>query len=110
MGRRISTVKPTSTLVELIRTERARRKRVRPVYRYWMVRGDPRPPLKEYWCQYCMGFFGVPHDFHSDDPDVISCPFVQAALHGTRSCACIECVCAEELGRVRRNQRAARGL
>jgi hypothetical protein len=101
-----SIYKPTSTLTDMVRRERAKRRRVRPTYRHWVVRGDPQPPPEEFWCVYCCGFFGVPHTHHSKDLDEISCPSVTKALNGEQMCACIECACAKELGRVRRAAKA----
>lgn len=42
------------------------------------------------WCEYCAGWFGVPHRHH----DKGLCQFIYKR---PRPCACIDCVVAEEL-------------
>lgn len=90
-------------LDEFVAKERHRRLRLknqrRPMH-WWQERGDAEPPAMEHWCDECACFFGVPHEnIHVNQftkaPQ--SCRNVATAMHGNRQCACIECVCAEQI-------------
>lgn len=66
-------------------------------YHYWIVRGDSEPPEKEYFCQYCAGYFGVPHDdVHRGKvvPDGICRDL--GRFPGNPQCCCIDCLVYEE--------------
>jgi hypothetical protein len=86
------------TLDEAVHKERHRRARLRregrPLH-YWEERGDAEPPLAEYWCGWCQGWYGVPH-VHEDH----WCKNVGRAMRGERQCACVVCVVAEQQTRV----------
>jgi hypothetical protein len=92
------------TLDELIAKEqhrRARLKRQQRPYYHWQERGDTLPPLKDVWCDYCQGYFGVPHDnIHVNPFTGLAqyCPEIGKALTGRRTCACLDCYCAEIVG------------
>jgi hypothetical protein len=91
----------TTNLEEIIAKERHRRERLnrqqRP-YIHWVETGG-QPPEHDVWCDYCQGFFGVPHTYtHSDeDGNYRPCRFVPRAMQGDRQCACVECMCAEQV-------------
>lgn len=88
-----------TSLDEHIAKERHRRERLarqkRP-YRHWLESGSEEPHT-EFWCEYCQGFYGVPHTaMHTDiNGNYQTCRFIGRAINGNRQCACIECVCAE---------------
>lgn len=57
-------------------------------WHYWRARGDDGPPPEEYWCAYCAGWYGVPHDMTHQRGSL-------CRLMGTRQCACIDCWVAD---------------
>lgn len=75
------------------RDARLRAKANRQPYHYGDARGDGRPP-EEYWCDWCAGFYGVPHEI-SDNPHTAThrpgllCRNAYSGID--RSCACIDC-------------------
>lgn len=63
------------TLAERVRVERQRRldqpNHPDGTWHYWIARGDDGPPTdgrgnpREHWCDFCAGWYGVPHaGFH----------------------------------------------
>lgn len=92
-----------NNLDELIAKEqhrRARLNRQRRPYHHWQESGDPQPPPVEHWCEYCVGFYGVPHDnIHINPFTKLQqlCPQINKAMAGQRQCVCIDCVCAEQI-------------
>ena len=87
-------------LSEVIAKEKHRRQRLvrqqRP-YRHWLET-HAEEPAQEHWCDYCQGFYGVPHNMHTNaDGAYQICHWVDRALNGDRQCACIECICAEKV-------------
>lgn len=67
---------------------------------YWRERGDTEAPISEHWCDYCAGFYGVPHDYDTHKPPSL-CRNIYSALdrrpNRCRQCACIDCVVAERM-------------
>lgn len=88
-------------LDEHIAKEKHRRERLyrqkRP-YHHWIESGAEEPAV-EHWCDYCQGFYGVPHtNMHFDENGAWHpCRFIGRALAGDRQCACIDCMCAEKI-------------
>lgn len=76
---------------DVIKEQERRRHLVREgrPYHHWHLSPRNGPPPEEHWCEFCVGFFGVPHTH--DRP----CREVGKALAGERVCACIECMVAE---------------
>jgi hypothetical protein len=88
-----------------IKGEQARRRvlkeKRRPLH-YWQERGDDGPPLKEFWCEYCVGFYGVPHEISTNTSTAAHvpgqlCRNLRWRPGGNRQCACIDCVVYEGL-------------
>ena|ERR1035437_1155058 len=83
---------PRPSLHEMIALEHSARLRQHSLgnsYHYWEARGDSEPPNKEYFCQYCAGYYGVPHDWEHKNkvvPDG-TC----SNMRWTPHCACIDC-------------------
>lgn len=80
-----------------IAKERKRRQKMKsrgfPLH-YWKERGDKAPPIREHWCDWCVGFYGVPHDnMHFKKKGWCQ----SISFNGKRQCACIDCVVAEKL-------------
>lgn len=75
------------------RDARLRAKASRRPYHYGDARGDGRPP-EERWCDWCAGYYGVPHEI-SDSPHTAThrpgllCRYAYSGAEG--SCACIDC-------------------
>lgn len=71
-----------------IGAERARRKPNpnRRTWHYWLAAGRPEAPSKEYWCDYCAGWYGVPHD-QGTHVDKGLCRNMGRSMQ----CACIDC-------------------
>lgn len=90
------------TLEENIEQVRQYRRRLRQkgrAYHYWQVRGDAEPPPVEHWCEWCQGFYGVPHEI-DQGPGVSTHTTGQLCRElgrypGNRQCACIDCVVYE---------------
>lgn len=85
-------------IMDAIVEERRRRlakggKGSRKAYHYWRERGDDEPPMQEWWCDYCAGYFGVPHDDWVHTGDLCS---NIGRFPGNRQCACIDCVVWEQ--------------
>lgn len=78
------------TLLDEIMLERRRRKDLVPEYHYWQERGDSEAPATEYWCAWCVGWYGVPHGHNGG--------ICREANRQPRQCACIDCVVAEQTG------------
>lgn len=80
-------------LEDAILAEQQRRRRLkargRPLH-YWRERGDDAPPRDEYWCDHCVGFYGVPHSEFTHQPGVLC-----RNMRRERVCACIDCVVYE---------------
>lgn len=80
-----------------VRTERRRRLALREKgrpYHYWRERGDAAPPPTSHWCDFCAGYFGVPHGPWSHlTPG--SCGSLNRVFGGQR--VCIECVVAASM-------------
>jgi hypothetical protein len=77
---------------EAVRVEQLRRHKLNEAgipYHYWKARGDSEPPESEHWCDYCQGYYGVPHGCQR------GCRWISRAYAGQRQCACIECVLVE---------------
>ena len=68
-----------------IHQERTRRRNLPSPMHYWWERGDAEPPSKEYWCAYCVGYYGVPHD-NSHDSE-----WCKNRFSKNHNCACIDC-------------------
>lgn len=77
---------------------RARLVQQKRPYRHWLESGGAEPAV-EHFCDYCQGYYGVPHTNQHTYPDGAprTCPFIGRAMNGDRQCACIECVVAERI-------------
>lgn len=87
-----------AVLREAIEQERLRRATLKfegAPYHYWQVRGDSEPPAREYWCNHCVGYFGVPHHYQPDDEHL--CRNIASAFARNPQCACIDCTVVTEL-------------
>jgi len=77
------------SLHDMIALEHAVRLRQHSLGNSFHYRGYSEPPEKEYFCQYCAGFYDVPHDWEHRGklvPDG-SC----SNIRWTDRCACIDC-------------------
>lgn len=78
--------------VVALAVERARRREMPGSYHYWSECGDDAPPLNEYYCEHCVGWYGVPHTSHHLRN--ARCRF---AGRRPRQCACIDCIVLDRL-------------
>lgn len=84
------------SLEAAIGEEQARRRNLQHAgtpFHYWQARGDAEAPRDEYWCDHCVGFYGVPHDWAHLEP-------VCRYAWGPHVCACIDCQVARALREV----------
>jgi hypothetical protein len=97
----------TLELEDAIEAERERRRaakrRGHPLH-YWRARGDAEPPCDEYWCDWCVGFYGVPHEISKKPEDRFFAVHIPGQLcrnvySQPRQCARIDCVVAESAAR-----------
>lgn len=89
-------ITPGQTIEQAIVAERERRlalKAKRRPYHYWRERGDNEAPSEEHWCEYCAGFYGVPHDEYTHRIGKL-CRSM-GYMRGNRQCACIDCIVHE---------------
>lgn len=91
----------TTSIEELVAKEQHRRRGMKKrnfPYHHWLETGREEP-AREHWCEYCQGFFGVPHtSLHEDEFGAWrQCRSISRAIAGNRQCACIDCFCADQL-------------
>lgn len=86
-------------LDEIIAKERHRRQRLQKSQRpmHWFLESGSDEPAREYWCETCVAYYGVPHDHLDTLGNFQSCRFLGRTLQGDRQCACLECVCADSI-------------